>query len=135
MRWPRVFVALAPGLGAAASFNEAGPNGFQVGFVSDAEIEALDSLTIDEESVPFFLSAGVDPAADVVFSQSVCILPQGGSTCQVESLEGPVSAIVTWEISAINSSEIQGPFTLILEGLVSPLEQPRPSSDISRARS
>lgn len=120
---------LAPAAAFAARFQDAGANGFQVGFVSDAEIEALDDIVIDDTSVPDFITAGVDPASAVVLSQSVCVLPTGGNVCQTSAGGATtVGAIVTWEITSIDTAEIQTPFTLMFTGLVSPLEQPTPET-------
>jgi len=120
---------VTPAVALAARFQDAGTNGFQVGFVSDAEIEALDDFVIDGVSVPNFITAGVDPASAVVLSQSVCILPTGGDVCGTSAGgASTVEAIVTWEITSIDTAEIQTPFTLIFTGLVSPLEQPMPET-------
>ncbi|MBW2501224.1 MAG: PEP-CTERM sorting domain-containing protein [Deltaproteobacteria bacterium] len=124
-----VGIGLAPAVGLAARFQEAGANGFQVGFVSDAEIEALDDFVIDDVSVPNFITAGVDPGSAVVLSQSVCILPTGGNVCETSAGgASTVGAIVTWEITSIDTAEIETPFTLMFTGLVSPLEQPTPET-------
>jgi hypothetical protein len=124
-----VGLLLAPAVGFASRFQEAGTNGFQVGFVSDADIEALDDIVIDDLSVPDFITAGVDPASAVVLSQSVCVLPTGGNVCQTSAGgASTVGAIVTWEITSIDTAQIQTPFTLMFTGLVSPLEQPTPET-------
>ncbi len=78
------------------------------------------TVTIPDMSVPF-LDAGEIPGVDVELSgtNAPCILPQGSSICQpsVAGLTGPYSVIQQFQVSAINTPAITGPFTLMVTDL------------------
>lgn len=88
----------------------------------DTNLGGLPTLTIDIED-PFL---GVGDASggtfdvDVTGSTDVCIL-FNDETCRANTLgiTGSYSVIMTLTVSAVNSSDIQGPFTLFLSGLAS----------------
>lgn len=93
-----------------------------IGFVPSPEISALPGFTVDL-STPLY--AAGDPSGggsfEVDFSGSaageVCILSSASpNACQADlsGVTTPYSALVTLEISAINTSGIVGPFTLAL---------------------
>lgn len=125
-------LAAAPALAVQADFHSSG-----IGFISSTELSALPSATIDLD-VPL-LSAGDSGGGDsfeVDFTGSsdgdICILVSSSpSVCQADlsSVTTAYSAIVTLEISALNTDQITGPFTLVL----SMLETSAASGDIYRA--
>ena len=100
---------------------------------TDPDLPAA-NLTIDA-SVPF-LRAAEGIGADVEFTGStdLCILVQASSICQptvsIGQL-GPVSFLVTLTISAINTPEITGPFTLLLTDLITAGDPAYSKSDVS----
>lgn len=69
-----------------------------------------------------FLGAGEASAGpfavDLTGSTNVCIL-FGNETCRAstQGLAGPYTVLMTLTVSAVNSGEIDGPFTLMLTGL------------------
>jgi len=89
----------------------------------DTNLGGLPGYTIDS-SVPFLdagdvLGGGPYPV-DLTGSTDVCIL-FGDSTCRANTagVTGAYSVLITAQISAINTPEITGPFTLLLTGLAS----------------
>lgn len=108
-------LAAGPGWAISASFSEANGFGFE-----ESGLPAP-AITIDG-SVPF-LGAGdpSTPNADVSLtgSTNVCILASGSSTCQAttQGVSSPFSVLVSIQVSAVNSSALTGPFTLLLTGL------------------
>lgn len=102
-----------PGLALPANFDPI------FGF-DDANLGGLETLTIGVGDP--FLGVGEATAGsfdvDVTGSTDVCIL-FNDETCRASTLgvNGPYSVITTLTVSAVNSSEIQGPFTLFLSGL------------------
>lgn len=106
-------------LGAGPAF--ALPANFDPVFgFDDTNLGGLPTLTIDVEDP--FLGVGDAIAGtfdvDVTGSTDVCIL-FNDETCRANTvgITGPYSIIMTLTVSAVNSSEIQGPFTLFLSGL------------------
>jgi len=112
-----VFLAAAPVAATPAYMDST------FGFLEDG-LEGLPSGTIDGEDS--FLSAGEGagagaPGLDVELSGStnLCIFTASSPTCQGDTtgITGAYSALMTITVSAINTLEIDGPFTLLLTGL------------------
>jgi len=110
-------LAVAPAAAVPANFDTSG-----VGFISSPELMALPSATVDL-TVPLLSAgdSGMGSTFEVDFTGSspgaVCILADSQpGVCQADLSEVTTaySAIVTLEISALNTSEITGPFTLLL---------------------
>ena len=117
LTWLALILAVEPAVAVPANFDTTG-----IGFIPSTAVLALPSTTIDI-NVPL-LTAG-DTAGggsfEVDFTGSsggeLCILatPQP-DVCQSDltDVTSAYSAIVTLEISALNTTEISGPFTLAL---------------------
>lgn len=113
------------------------------GFIETPELLALPDASIDL-STPL-LSAGDEATGfsfDVDFTGSdsgeVCILAASSpGACQADlvGVTGPYSALVTLDISAVNSSQIDGPFTLVISqlALMSPNGDTFSPSEVSLA--
>jgi len=104
-------------LGAAPAM--ATPAGFDPVFGFDGDdLGGLPSINMGPSDP--FLGAGEGAGLDVELTGStdVCIL-FGDDTCRANTLgiTGPYSVLVTLTVSAINTPEIDGPFTLFLTGL------------------
>ena len=117
LAWVFFGLAVTPAAAVPANFDSTG-----TGFISSPELSALPTTTIDL-SVPLFTAgdSGAGLSFDVDFTGSsageVCILTASQSgVCQADltNVTTAYSAIVTLEISAINTSGITGPFTLLL---------------------
>ncbi|MEM9178003.1 MAG: PEP-CTERM sorting domain-containing protein [Myxococcota bacterium] len=86
----------------------------------DTNLGGLPTISIGAEDP--FLGAGEASGGpfdvDLTGSTDVCIL-FGDETCRASTLgiTGPYSVIVSLTVSAVNSSELTGPFTLFLSGL------------------
>lgn len=110
-------LAVTPAVAVPANFDSTG-----IGFIPSADLMALPGTTIDA-SIPL-LSAGDSTGGgffEVDFTGSspgsVCILADSQpGICQADlsNVTTAYSAIVTLEISDLNTSEITGPFTLAL---------------------
>ena len=112
-----VVLAVTPAAAVPANFDSTG-----VGFISSPELSALPTTTIDL-SVPMLSAgdSGTGLSFDVDFTGStggqVCILTSSQpDACQADLMDVTTaySALVTLEISALNTSKITGPFTLLL---------------------
>ena len=108
-------------LGAGPSF--ALPADFDPAFgFDDANLSGLPTITIGAED-PFLMAGemgiGVSDV-DLTGSTNVCIL-FGDETCRENTLgvTGAYSVIMTLTVSAVNTDQISGPFTLFLSGLAS----------------
>ncbi len=86
----------------------------------DANLGGLPTITIGAEDA--FLTAGElgmgTSDVDLTGSTNVCIL-FGDETCRANTLDvtGAYSVIMTLTVSAVNTDQISGPFTLFLSGL------------------
>ena len=110
-------LAVVPAAAVPANFDSTG-----VGFIPTTELLALPSATIDA-TVPLLTAgdSGGSGSFEVDFTGSspgdVCILADSRpGVCQADlsAVSTAYSAIVTLEISALNTTEISGPFTLVL---------------------
>ena len=87
----------------------------------EAGLEGLN--TVDMGPQDAFLGAGDVTAGsfdvDLSGSTEVCVL-FGDETCRSSAvgISGPFSVLVTLNISAVNTPEIDGPFTLFLSGIL-----------------
>jgi hypothetical protein len=93
------------------SFNSEGLEGLPVGQISDPDADFLMAG-----------APGTDPnlVVQLIGSQDICVLPAGGNVCQenVGGLTGPFQAIVTVEVNVLDTSVLDGSFTLFLNSLV-----------------
>ncbi len=109
-----LFLGSAPAMATPANFDS------YFGF-EEAGLGGLN--TVDMGLLEPFLGARdvLAGSADVEFTGStdLCIL-FGDETCRASALgiTGPYSVLVTYNISAVNTPEIDGPFTLFLTGLL-----------------
>ena len=112
-----VALGVSPAAAVPANFDSTG-----VGFIPSTAVLALPSTTIDID-VPMLIAGDTSGGSsfDVDFTGSsggeVCILAASmPGVCQADLVDVTTaySALVTLEISALNSSEITGPFTLLL---------------------
>jgi hypothetical protein len=113
-----VFLAVGSASAMTATFRSDG-----IGFNS----EGLEDLPVGPITDPVadFLKAGApgtDPnlVVELIGSQDICVLPAGGNVCQenVGGLTGPFLAIVTVEVNVLDTSVLDGSFTLFLNSLV-----------------
>ena len=111
-----LLLAVGPASATPASFTSSGW-GFE-----PTSLVGLPTGSIGEED-PFLLAGapGTDPNLDVVLSGStdLCVLAAGSSVCQLtpSGLTGAYSALVTLQVSVLNTAMLPGPFTLLLTGL------------------
>ncbi len=112
-------VAAGPSAAATAGFSD-----IRWGF-DPADLVGLPTGSIGEAD-PFLLAGApeTDPNLDVILggSTDLCVLPAGSSVCQRTpgGLSGPYSALVTLQVTVVNTELLPGPFTLMLTGLGSP---------------
>lgn len=112
-----VVLVVSPAAAVPANFDSTG-----VGFIPSTDVLGLPSATIDI-NVPLLTAGDTSGGSsfDVDFTGSsggdVCILAASQpGVCQADLVDVTTaySALVTLEISALNSSDITGPFTLVL---------------------
>jgi hypothetical protein len=62
---------------------------------------------------------GPDLAVELIGSTDLCVLAQGSSTCRVnaDGITTPYSAIMSFEVNALDPRLLNGPFTLMLTGI------------------
>jgi len=109
-----LFVAASPAAATPANFDpvfgflEAGLEALPIGTMDGAD----DFLSVGESGM-----SGLD--VELTGSTDLCIFTASSPTCQsdTDGITGAYSALVTITVSAINTLDIDGPFTLFLSGL------------------
>jgi hypothetical protein len=117
LAWAAIFFAAVPSAASPAFFDPS--FGFQ-----SAMLEGLPSLTIDGSDA--FLMAGEagagNFAVDITGSTDICLFTASSPVCQSDTtgVTGPYSALVTFQVSAVNNPLIPAsqPFSLFLSGLM-----------------